>query len=257
MKRFLMVLALGAGLIGSGCGDDDGDDDDVKDTGPRADASTDAGPARVDAGMDAARPDSGMDANTMPPPVVCGTVTCTPYMNALGTVYAAACAKNAAGADVCGLSSANLGGTDAGLPAALEKNAPGVASATCGAFYDALESPDGGTRGNGRIDTFVAATPTMLLPISYPGCCTAKGFCSGDTNMAKVTFNGTPTDTNAMFGCMESTAFFRNSPPSARAIACNPSTGALMFAPTDAGVDAGGGGTVTDAGGIDSGARDN
>jgi hypothetical protein len=244
MKRFLMVLALGAAMIG--CGDDDGDDDDDtpvdagRDTGTPAPDS--GGP--IDSGV---RNDGGMDAAM--PAVVCGGTTCSAFTNTSGLTFAPVCVKNAANMDVCGLSTAPLGGVDAGYPAALERNAPGVASPTCGAFFDALEPVGSATRGNGRINSTVMALG-MNLPISYPGCCTAKGFCSGDTNMAKVTIGTSEMDTNANFGCMESTAFFRASPAAVRMITCNATTGALML-PTDAGVpDAG---RTADAGGMDSG----
>lgn len=246
MKRFLMILALGGAMF-AGCGDDDGDDDDdvgsdAGDGGTRPDGSV------GDAGMDAARPDAGPDGGGL----VCGTQICTSFTNGTGTTFAPLCVKNAANQDVCGLSTEPLGGTAAGYPAALERNAPGVASPTCGAFYDSLESPDAGTRGNGRINSTVMVGTTTVLPISYPGCCTAKGFCSGDTNMAKVVFGGAEMDTNANFGCMESTAFFRTAPAAVRMIPCNVTTGVIIpAAPADAGVD--GGSRVADAGGMDSG----
>jgi hypothetical protein len=225
-----MVLAI-AGLAVA-CGDDDDDDNVASDGGK--DSGTDAG--RVDAG--------GIDSGA--PVVSCGTpaVTCTGFSLASGTVLAPACAKNWADAEVCGLSTAALGGTDAGLPSALEKDAPGAASASCGAFYDSLEpASDAGTKGNGRIDTKVSVG-TMSYPISYPGCCTKKGWCSGDTNNGLLF--GT-TATSGGYGCMESTAFFKDLPAQVQKIKCDVATGVLVPPSADAGTG------VADAGGIDAG----
>jgi hypothetical protein len=240
MKRFLMALALAGAMIG--CGDDDGDDDvDPGDGGGQAE-----GGIRNDGGLDGSM-DARVDAEAGSPEagsggaIMCGALSCTPHMpNALINIPAACGAKNAAGADVCGLSTAPLGGADAGLPAVLEKNAPGVASAACGAAVDSFEL--GAAKGNGRIDSTVAVG-AMSYAITYPGCCTPKGFCSGDTSMG-IVLN---MPSNGGFGCMEPSAFFAKAPALAN-IRCNPTSGALVIG--DGGVGDGGTTTVT---GMDSG----
>jgi len=236
MKRLLMVLALAGFAVA--CGDDD--DDDVtpandggaKDSGP----GTDGGPK--DAG-------SGMDAG---PAVSCGGMVCTPFMHPTLGLYAAGCAKNAAGADVCGVSTDKVGGADAGYPSFVEKEAPGVFSASCGAFFDSMEQeddmPDGGPKGNGKIDTVVNFPGIGMIAINYPGCCTAKGFCSVDT---KMTSAAGAAPSNGGFGCLESTIAFRTLPAAAQMIACDKATG-MIGGGSDAGTN-----NVTDAGGIDAG----
>lgn len=230
MKRLLMVLAL-AGFAAA-CGDDD--DDDVtpdndggtKDSGPGADS----GP-KADAGVDAG-----------PAVVMCGEMMCTPHMHPTLGVFAAGCVKNAAGADICGVSTDKVGGVAAGYPAFVEKNAPGKDSPSCAAFIDSRE-PDGGTMGNGKIDTVVNVPGIGMIPVNYPGCCTAKGFCSGDVSMASAA--GMPPS-NGGFGCLESTIFFRSQPPAAQMIACDKVSGVIGGG--DAGMN-----NVADAGGIDAG----
>lgn len=236
MKRLLMMLALAGFAVA--CGDDEDDDDTKppvdgggKDAGP----GTDGGP-KADGGTD-----SGIDAG---PPVICGGMTCTAH-TAGTSMFAAGCAKNATNQDVCGLSSASLGGADAGLPPYLEKFAPGVASPSCGKFFDDREpANDGGMmKGNGRIDNKVMVG-TSAFDISYPGCCTPKGFCSGETMQGMVL----GMMVNGGFGCMDSEAFFARQPAAARAIPCNKTTGELTLPTAD-----GGAGNVTDAGGVDAG----
>lgn len=247
MKRFLMVLALG-GVIVSGCGDDDGDDDDdVRNDG----GATDGSAPRTDGGTDGGGPrlDGGMDSGMMMQPVICGGQTCTGHTTGLGMV-APGCALNAADAQVCGISSASLGGPDAGIPLFVEKDAPGVASATCGAFYDSLEADGGVGKGNGRINT-VLMTQGLTIPLSYPGCCTRRGFCSGDTSMGIATFGGSDMPSNGGYGCMDSRYFFRSLPEQVRAIPCDPATGIIRPAMVpDAGARDSG---VADASGMDSG----
>ncbi|HVZ32694.1 MAG TPA: hypothetical protein VG963_09730, partial [Polyangiaceae bacterium] len=197
----------------------------------------DAGISNMDSGLHDAGPSTDSGGGT----VTCGTMTCSSYSPGAGITFAAGCAKNASNQDVCGLSSASLGGTDAGLPAFLEKDAPGVASSACGALIDSQEpATDAGTKGNGRIDTTVKVAG-MSLAISYPGCCTKKGFCSGDTDMGLLLGS---TASNGGFGCMESTAFFV-AQPAAQMIPCDPTTGALKLG--DAGT------TATVDGGLDAG----
>jgi len=139
-------------------------------------------------------------------------------------------------------------------PRFLEKDAPGVASPSCTQFYDARESADGGvdggTAGNGMIDT-VLMTSGLTVKLRYPGCCTAAGFCSGDTALGEADLgSGTYMPSNAGYGCLESTIFFMTAPEAARRIPCNPSTGALAL--PDGG--AGGGDGGADAG-VDGGAE--
>ena len=248
MKRFLMILALG-GVIVSGCGDDDGDDDD--DT-PTPDSSVgDSSVPRNDGGTDAGR-DSGIDGgiDAGPMTVTCGGQMCTGHTTGLGMV-APGCALNAADAQVCGISSASLGGPDAGIPPFVEKDAPGVASSTCGAFYDSLEADGGVGKGNGKINT-ILMTQGLTIPLTYPGCCTRRGFCSGDTSMGVATFGGSDMPSNGGYGCMDSRYFFRSLPEQVRAIPCDPTTGIIRPAVVPDGGAPGDAG-VADASGIDSG----
>jgi hypothetical protein len=225
MKRLLMVMAL-AGLAVA-CSDDNDDDGNTADTGVGKDGGPDAGHA--DGGLDGGKADGG-SIDSAVATIMCGTKTCSGYSPsaALGT-FAAACAKDLHDADVCGLSTALIGGVDAGYAAVLEKDAPGAASASCGAFID-MNEPDGGAKGNGKIDTtlLIPALTSTPLPATYPGCCTPKGFCSGDVNMGTVA----GMMSNGGFGCMDSKSFFRAT-PAASMIPCNPTSGMILI---DAGV---------------------
>jgi hypothetical protein len=212
--------------------------------------------------MDAA---SLLDAAREPSPTAnCGSPAkvCTAHaISGVGDL-AAGCALNFADAEVCGISSQHvLMGAE---PKFLEKNAKGVASPSCGAFYDALELVgdagvrDGGAAGNGRIDKGVTVAlngvPTTLR-ISYPGCCTERGFCSADGNKGMSEYGMSQSG----FGCMESGSFFRYLPEVGavssaaeglplRAIPCERDSGVIMLPDRDA--------SVSDAGSQDAGATD-
>jgi len=244
--RLALALVTSAGL--TGCSDDD--DDDGNSGGARDAGATDSG-ARDASTSDAGGGDAGSAA------VVCGGQTCTPHSTALG-VSAAGCATNAQGAEVCGISSQSiLMGAE---PKFLEKDAPGVASTSCAQFYDARESADGGVdggttgSGNGLIDT-VLMTSGLSIHLRYPGCCTAAGFCSGNTAQGEADLgSGTFMPSNAGYGCLESTVFFSTAPEAARRIPCNPTTGAITLpggGAGDGGVDGGADGGVD--GGADGG----
>jgi hypothetical protein len=151
-------------------------------------------------------------------------------------------------ATVCGLSTDTiLMGAE---PKFLQKDAPGVASPACGAFYDGLEpdaGPDGGanpTKGDGKVNTTVMVPVIGSVAITYPGCCTKTGFCSTDTSMGTTALGAS----NGGYGCLDNKVAFRSIPVEAlRSIKCDPATGALI----DAGAgDAGAG----DAGASDAGA---
>src|SRR5262245_11198554 len=96
-----LVAALGAG----GCKEDEEETPDTgpADTGaPVVDAGTDSGP------RDSGPADTGPAMDSAPPPVMCGTpaMTCTEHeINPALPKVAPGCAKNAADAEVCGISS--------------------------------------------------------------------------------------------------------------------------------------------------------
>ncbi len=214
---------LAASVVGCG----DGDDINLEDaaaSAPRDGGGLDAGTGKHDswiddldasdqpldggAAQDAAR-EASASATCGSPPKVCTAHT----IPSVGDI-AAGCALNYQDAEVCGISSQHvLMGAE---PKFLEKNAKGAASASCGAFYDSLETADGGTAaaagiGNGRIDKGVVVAiggAPMTLRISYPGCCTEKGFCSGDGNKGMSAYG--PSQSG--FGCMDSASFFRYLP---------------------------------------------
>jgi hypothetical protein len=102
--------------------------------------------------------------------------------------------------------------------------------------------------GNGRIDTNVTVGGTPLS-ITYPGCCTPLGYCSGNTDEGLLL--GAMASVGG-FGCMTHTAFFRQI-DGGLALPCNPTTGALMLPSGDAGSDSGGGDSGDDDAGTDAG----
>jgi len=262
VRKWMLLGGLAAAVGTAGCNkDDDNDEPTTHDGGGGSDSGThtDSGTGSDGGGggSDAGHTDAGVDAG---PPVMCGGKLCMPYSPAAGLTFAAGCAKNAADAEVCGISSSTIA-PDGGIPPFLEKDAPGVASPQCGAFIDSHEpANDGGAadagpdaavligKGNGRIDTTVHALG-MDLAITYPGCCTPQGFCSGDTNMGLLLG---ASASNGGFGCMESHAFFLPklaASPGADMIPCDPDSGAIKIPSGDAGAgDAGAGDAGTDAG---------
>lgn len=251
------LLVGSAWLAASGVGCGDGDDlilEDAavsaRDDAGRVDsgAGADSGVDELDAGGQDRDSGTAQDA-ARDTSVSCGSPAkvCTPHtIPSVGDI-AAGCALDYQDAEVCGISSQHvLMGAE---PKFLEKNAKGVASASCGAFYDSLElAADAGAAGmgNGRIDKGVVVTIAgmpMTLRISYPGCCTEKGFCSADGNMGMSAYGASQSG----FGCMESTSFFRYLPevgaagtPGAgyplRAIPCDPVSGTILLPVLDGGV---------------------
>ena len=278
-KRALRFVAVGWGscaalLFGACLEGDDPMLEDKRDAGPadaavRQDAQAPKEDASEETELDAALV---FDAAREPSPTAhCGSppTVCTAHAISGVGELAAGCALNFADAEVCGVSSQHvLMGAE---PKFLEKNAKGVASPSCGAFYDALEPVgdagvrDGGAAGNGRIDKSVTVAlngvPTTLR-ISYPGCCTERGFCSGDGNKGMSEYGMSQSG----FGCMESGSFFRYLPEVGaagsaaeglplRLIPCDRDSGVIMLPDRDASVadaaspDAG----VADAGAIEGG----
>ena len=248
--KWLVLGTLVAALGASGCKEDDGGEDDPVDSG-RVDAGntpTDSGNPTTDAGNPTT--DAGMDAGG----ISCGQppVACTGHMTGLGPV-APGCARNYADAEVCGISSANvLAGAD---PKFLEKNAPGAPSPSCAAFVDSREQPladggvypDGGGKGNGRIDS-VRNISALTIYLNYPGCCTKRGFCSGFGTEGMAATAGTYAPSDNGYGCMESTIFFGPTSPAAM-IPCDPNSGMIMLPPpADGGTDGGTDGGASDAG---------
>lgn len=247
--KWLMLGTLVAAIGATGCKEDDGES-------PPADTGVpDSGGGPVDAGVaDTGPKDSGSPADTGPTDsavpdanVMCGTLTCTPHVIMLtGAVVAAGCSVSALDAAVCGISTSTLGGVDAGLPAFVEKAAPGIESAECGKFIDNLEATpdgglvDGGAKGNGKVDV-----TTGGFPISYPGCCNEAGFCSADTNKGKL---GGSTDVAGGYGCLTPAIFLARfiTTPADRFVRCSPTDGKLIDAGTSS--DAGGDAGPTDAG---------
>ena len=254
-----LVVALGA----VGCGDDD-EGGDKKDSGTDAGGGTGGG---SDAGKDAGGGTGGGDggasdagADSGKQPVVCGGKTCADWPTAAVT-FPAGCALNAQDAEVCGISAVPVFGPDAGFTY-LEAHAPGLDSPSCGVFLDRLDTTedgglavaDAGTKGNMKQDRFIQITGVGAVQISTPGCCTPKGYCSGNSDKGEAVLSpGTPPmPSNGGFGCMQADAFLRTLPESAR-VRCDVDSGVLIPpAPSDAGSDAGG----SDAGASDAGASD-
>jgi hypothetical protein len=243
-------------LGATGCKDDDGDDTDGVKDGGKADGggggTTGGGGDGGSAGGGDAGPkdggggggDAAMDAG--PVTIMCGSLKCMEYSSsALLPPTAPGCAVDYNDAEACGLSTANiLMGAE---PKVLLKDAPGVPSAACAKFLDDREptpdggAPDGGTKGDGKINTTVTLPQIGALTLSYPGCCTPKGLCSGDTGKGESMFGAS----NSGYGCMDPKVFFR-SVDGGVAIPCNPQDGGLVAPPAS---DAGGGdGGASDAG---------
>lgn len=234
---------VAAGIIAALCVEACTSDDDK--SGARDGAVTEAdsgttGDDEEDAGGGGADEDAGADGGA--PTVMCGAPAeaCSSHKTSLG-VTPAGCAENEAGDEVCGISSAAiLMGAE---PQFLEKDAPGVASPGCGAFYDALEpapdggAADGGAMGNGMIDVSITLSG-LDIQLSYPGCCTAAGFCSGDGSKGKANLGAGVVDSNSGYGCMKASIFFAALPEAVRQIPCDPETGELKLPVGDAGADA-------------------
>jgi hypothetical protein len=255
--KWFVLGALVASLGAGGCKEEDEvDGSGNTDAGPKVDAgggggtdagqTADAGPKDAGNATDSAVDSGPVDAGN----VMCGTLTCMPYSPSPGLVppFAAGCTVDHQDAAVCGLSTASL--LDGGEPKFLQKDAPGVASMPCGMFYDNLEptpdggAVDGGAKGDGKINTTVMLLG-MTVTLTYPGCCTAKGFCSGDTSKGTTSLG---TMSNGGYGCMDNNVMFRTVPEAYRAIRCDTTSGNLV----DAG--AGGGDGGSDAGPSDAGA---
>jgi hypothetical protein len=271
VRKALLASGLFAALVVVACGDDNDDSDTTVDSGvdDAGDTpSTDAGKTDASTSTDAGKTDAAAAA-----PVTCGSpaVTCTPHMILTGPV-AAGCAKNEQDEEVCGISSTNvLMGNE---PLFLEKNAPGVDSTSCGAFYDSLETPaadagadaGSGSMGNGKIDVAVKVAG-MTYELSYSGCCTSAGYCSGNGTTGTVLLAGSTIPSDNGYGCMKSQHFFNALPEVApagtpiaglklREVPCDPKTGVIKL-PTPAGSDAGTGDAgAGDAGASDAGASD-
>jgi hypothetical protein len=250
-----LVAALGA----SGCKEDD-DNPPADSGGP---GPVDSGGGGSDAGaVDSGPKDSGPAADSAAEAavaVMCGTPpkTCEPHTIPGLPVIAAGCATNAADAEVCGISSQNvLMGAD---PKFMEKDAPGVPSASCGALIDSNEPTpdggvvDGGTKGNGMIDTTTTILGTIMVALRYPGCCTKDGFCSTDgmngmSSVAGAAYN----PSNNGYGCANPKYIFKAQGAAAQNIPCDPVTGALKLPTGDGG--AGDAGDAGDSGPSDAGA---
>jgi hypothetical protein len=261
-------LALGVVVAALGTGCDDGGDDETggKDAGKDAggggsDAGAkDAGGGGSDAGpMDAGGGADTAVANSCPSSPgennACCTVDgkadtlCTFHTTGLGPTKAG-CAVSEKDAAVCGLSSMNvLGGKE---PLFIEKDAPGVDSPSCTAFYDNLEAADAGTKGNGVIDTF-RDLGGFKISLQYPGCCTAAGHCSIDGKRGKASTSGLAgpfNEANTGYGCMKSAFSFGAYAAvdagaiNLSAVPCDPATGMIKLP------------SAGDAGAGDAGATD-
>jgi hypothetical protein len=245
-----LVATLGAG----GCKEDDNGDDTPTDAGGNTPADSGGG-GGTDSGSsaDAGAKDSGaspMDAGEAKDAnVMCGTLTCTEHVIAAnGSHVAAGCSKSALDATVCGISTSTLGGVDAGLPEFLEKDAPGKESTSCGNYIDLLEAvPDGGAADGGPRGNHLVDVMTGGFLISYPGCCTADGFCSANTGKGKIM---NAIDVNGGYGCMTPAVFLAPlvTDVAKRFIPCDPTSGEIKA--TDGGTSDGG----SDAGASDAGA---
>jgi hypothetical protein len=261
LVRKWTVMAILAGAIGLVACKDDGDDTEPLpdsgsmgggtgggtggDTGGGMDSGTDGG-GGTGGGNDAGR-DSGPAPNygeAGPPctatnhasgmawdggPVMCGDKTCYWHNTALTCSNPGCLSVN--DASVCAIDTTTLGGVDAGLPPLLPYNAPGVDSPACAELVDSFEDSgvgDGGTRGNGLIDT-VRMIRTFSVSLRYPGCCTPQGFCSGNTSKGEGMLQGTNmyNPSSAGYGCLNNRIFFATN-PAAQNIYCDPATGALI-----------------------------
>jgi hypothetical protein len=253
-----LVVALGA----IGCGDDDegGKDSGTTDGGGGGTTGGGTTGGGGDGGRDAGGGgDAGADSG--PAVVMCGGKVCSSHSTSAG-VYAAGCALNYQDAEVCGIEATSIFGFDAGFTY-LEKSAPGPDSTSCGNFLDALDTtadggradPDAGTKGNSKQDRFLMLPSLGNIQLSTPGCCTLKGFCSGNSDKGEAILapGSAPVASNGGFGCMQADAFLRAVPEANRFVRCDPDSGAIIPpAPSDAGTDGGGG----DSGASDAGASD-
>jgi hypothetical protein len=261
--KWLVLGTLAATLGAGGCKEDPEDP-------PPADAGntpTDAGNTPTDSGAtdsgarDSGSTDAGTDAGA---PVICGGATCTSHqVNPVLPAFPAGCAKDHLDAEVCGISTASTLPQDAGFPAFLPKDAPGVASSTCGAFLESkIEMPvDGGTGDSGAMNGFLDSKRTLMIGgmnievgLAYPGCCTPLGFCSGNTkegtSYSALAPMGSPS--NGGFGCMDSKYFLQAAPAALQQVPCDPATGVIKA--TDGGAGEGGTDGGTDSGASDAGA---
>lgn len=274
VRKWTVVAIIAAALGVIACKDDDADEvdsgggvpgggQDSGSVGGGMDSGTDAGGATggTDAGSDSGGGMTYGEAGAPCPnwdggPVSCGTQTCYWHKTTL-TCSNPGCITLDGGTSLCAIDTNTLGGVDAGLPPLLPYDAPGVISAACGMVGDSFEPVpdggivDGGTKGNGFIDT---NRTVMNIPIAlrYPGCCTQAGWCSGHTGMGMASAAGSPyAASNAGYGCLTHQIFY-GSNPNAVPTRCDPTTGELVE--VDGGSSGGDGGS--DAGAGDSGASD-
>jgi hypothetical protein len=210
------------------------------------DAATDSGRVTYEAGA----PCMGWDGG----PVQCGTKQCF-WHNTPLTCGNPSCLN--ADASICGIDTKTLGGVDAGLPEYIPYDAPGADSPGCGAVVDMNETiadggVDAGQIGNGKIDT-TRSVSGLTIFLRYPGCCTAEGYCSGNTGKGEAMVMGTGmwNMSNAGYGCLNNRIFFAAN-PAAQNLRCNPADGGFI-PPTDGG---GGGGDGGSDAGADGGPSD-
>ena len=249
LRRSVFLLVLASACSDSGLQRSAPmDAGEMSDASPRADAAEDVGPGPAD------------DAGPPVPMVVCGDRLCAPHQASLvERVVAAGCALDHQGAEVCGLASPDAGATfDGGVPAFLPKDAPGMASPSCGAFLESqIEPPqdaavDGGDAGyaNAQLDVRVTILPDGL-PLEiirvYPGCCTPLGSCGVDSRNGLAIQAYGRLSYNAGYGCVDPRAFLTAYAPALRTMRCDPQSG-LIDAQPDASTDAGRDGGPSDAG---------
>jgi hypothetical protein len=275
LVRKLTVAAIIAAAIGVvACKDDDEDPPVVPHDGGSPggmaggmDAAVDSGGGTGggDAAVDAARdtgpaapmyeagaPCMGWDGG----PVQCGTKQCFWHRTPL-TCANPGCIN--ADASICGIDTNTLGGVDAGLPALLPYEAPGVDAPECATLIDSFEAadagpPDSGSKGNGKIDS-TRVIMNLTVYLRYPGCCTPAGFCTVNTGKGEGMLMGTGmwNPSNSGYGCLSNRIAFAANPP-AQSIYCNATTGALIDG--GAGPGSSGDGGSGDGGGGDGGGGD-
>lgn len=273
VRKWTVVAIIAASLGVIACKDDD--EDPVRDAGGGTPGGQDSGGSPgggVDSGTDSGGGTGGTDGGRSDGggmsygeagtpcmgwdggPVTCGTNTCYWHRTPL-TCSNPGCIVLDGGASICAIDTNTLGGVDAGLPAWLPYNAPGVASPQCANLVDSFEDSgtgDAGTRGNGRIDVAPRMVSGLTIALSYEGCCTPTGYCSGDVGKGLAAIQGAggaPNPSNAGYGCLDNRIFFSTS-PAAQQLRCNPQTGDLVS--SDGGASDGG----SDAGAGDAGAGD-
>jgi hypothetical protein len=272
LVRKWTVVAIIAGVLGViACKDEDEDPTPPQDAGNQGgttgggglDAGSDSGGGTggSDAGRDsggggvvyeAGAPCPGWDGG----PLTCGTQECFWHRTPL-TCSNPGCITPDGGSPLCAIDTTTLGGVDAGLPPFLPYNAPGVDSVACADLVDSFEDSgvgDGGTKGNHRIDVAPRMIMGLTIALSYEGCCTPAGYCSGNVGkgLAAIQGTGMANPSNAGYGCLDNRIFFSTS-PAAQQIRCNAADGGLV-APSDGGATDSGGGGDTGAG--DAGASD-